>query len=90
MGSQGHTKPAPHAAANITDNSGLARTRLPASPLEEGMVVVSDAERRKRARNGVDINNAQPASGNEGAGAQSSGYDSHQQKQSHTVDLLLI
>ena len=54
------------------------------------MVVEPETERRKRARNGVDINNAQPASGNEGAGAQSSGYDSHQQEQSHAVDLLLI
>ena len=54
------------------------------------MVVEPEAERRKRARKGVDINNAQPASGNEGAGAQSSGYDGHQQEQSHTVDLLLI
>ena len=60
---------------------------LPAPPSDEEMVVDPEAERRKRPRDEVD--DVQPASGNEGAGAQSSGHDGQQQEESQTVDLLL-
>ena len=59
---------------------------LPAPPSNEGMVVDPEAERRKRPREELDFDNAQPASGNQGAGAQS---NRHVHQESQTVDLFL-
>ena len=58
---------------------------LPAPPSEEGMLVDPETERRKRPREEIDVYHAQPASGTEGAGAQSN----EQQEDSETVEVLL-
>ena len=60
---------------------------LPAPTSDEGMVVDPEIHRRKRPREELDVD-AQPPSGNDGAGAQSSRHD-NQQQESETVEVLL-
>ena len=62
---------------------------LLAPPSNEGTVMDTKTEHRKQQRKEIDVDEAQPASGNEGAGKQSSGHHSHQQKESQTVEALL-